>query len=271
MIYRIELKHSVNEVTEFLNAQIQALTSTDDSKEVATILKCIAPNIANYIYSPELTLKTTQLAEYITNPFSDLKNKESISAAKERILIHLNELKNYIYEEKLKFINYKSAIDEDTSILILKKILNNFYEHIKTMYLDDVHGKGTIKKNQLENIKIGNEYDIQRILVSLIKPIFPNAKTEVIEEINCSTVRYDIDIESCNTTIEVKCTRPSMSERTLNEEMGSDSFHYKRKHILFFVYDKESIISNIDSYKKEYNKKFDDKFIDIVILQPINL
>ncbi|MFL0167511.1 MULTISPECIES: hypothetical protein [Clostridium] len=267
----IELKYSVNEVTEFINTQIQELMSIDDPKEIATILKNISANIAKYIYSPELILKTSQLAEYITNPFSDLKNKESISAAKERILMHLKELKNYIYEEKLKFINYKSDIDEETSILILKKILNNFYEHIKSMYLDDVHGKGNIKKDQLENIKIGNEYDVQRILFSLIKPIFPNAGTEVIEEINCSTVRYDIDIESCNTTIEVKCTRPSMSERTLNEEMGSDSFHYRRKHILFFVYDKESIISNIDSYKKEYNKKFDDKFIDIVILQPINL
>ena len=271
MIYHIELKHSVNEVIEFLNTQIQKLTNIDDYKEIAIILKNIAPNMANYIHSPKLILKTTQLAEYITNPFSDLKNKEGIFAAKERILLHLNELKNYIYEEKLKLINYKSAIDEDTSILILKKILNNFYEHIKSMYLDPVHGKCTIKKDKLENIKIGNEYDVQRILFSLIKPIFPNAEIEVIEETNCSTVRYDIDIESCNTTIEVKCTRPSMSERTLNEEMGSDSFHYRRKHILFFVYDKESIISNIDNYKKEYNKKFDDKFIDIVILQPINL
>ncbi|SJU05230.1 Uncharacterised protein [Clostridioides difficile] len=45
------------------------------------------------------------------------------------------------------------------------------------MYLDTVHGKGNITNQQLENIKIGNEYDVQRILFSLIKPIFPNAKT----------------------------------------------------------------------------------------------
>lgn len=271
MDYHIKLKYSVNEVLKFLNNKIQDLTNINDSKKIEKILKNLAHDIAEYLDTPELILNIKQLGQYITNSFSDLKNKESIDAAKERTLIYLNELYDYISKEKIKFINYKSDIDEDTSILILKKILNNFYEHIKTMYLDTVHGKGNITHQQLENIKIGNEYDVQRILFSLIKPIFPNAKTEVIEETHCSTIRYDIDIESCNTTIEVKCTRPSMSERTLNEEMGSDSFHYKRKYILFFVYDKESIISNIDDYKKEYNKKFDDKFIDIVILQPINL
>jgi hypothetical protein len=109
------------------------------------------------------------------------------------------------------------------------------------------------------------------MLFSLIKPIFPDARTEVVADTGCSTIRYDIDIESCNTTIEVKCSRPTMSERTLNEEMGSDSFHYQRKNIIFFVYDKESIISNVDAYKRMYNRTFDSKVIDIIIIQPIKL
>lgn len=211
------------------------------------------------------------MSKYITNPFSELKNEESIKGAKERVISCLDEIKNYIYENMVKYIDHKGDIDEYTAILILKKILNNFYEHIKSMYKDDVHGKGNIKKDQLDNIRIGNEYDVQRILFSLIKPIFPNARTEVVEDTGCSTVRYDIDIESCNTTIEVKCSRPSMTERSLNEEMGSDSFHYRRKNILFFVYDKESIISNVEDYRKKYNKIFDNKSIDIVIIQPIHL
>lgn len=104
---------------------------------------------------------------------------------------------------------------------------------MKAMYLDKCHGKGNIQNSQLNCIQIGNEYDIQRILYSLIKPIFPHATTEVLDTTGCSTIRYDIDIDSCNTTIEVKCSRPNMTERTLNEEMGSDSFHYKRKNIIF--------------------------------------
>ena len=44
-----------------------------------------------------------------------------------------------------------------------------------------------------------------------------------------------------------------------------------RKNIIFFVYDKEGIISNIDGYKKKYNRIFDNKSIDIIIIQPVIL
>lgn len=53
---------------------------------------------------------------------------------------------------------------EGTELLILEKILSNFYMHIKAMYRMDVHGSGTIKKADLDKIIIGNEYDVQRIL-----------------------------------------------------------------------------------------------------------
>lgn len=42
----IELKCSVNEVTEFINTQIQEFMSIDDPKEIATILKNISTNIS---------------------------------------------------------------------------------------------------------------------------------------------------------------------------------------------------------------------------------
>jgi len=91
-------------------------------------------------------------------------------------------------------------------------------------------------------------------IFSLIKPVFTDAKIDVVENTGSTTVRYDIDIESCNTTIEVKCSRPSMTERNLNEEMGSDSFHYNRNNIIFFVYNKESIVFDIHSYTKNIMK-----------------
>lgn len=271
MNYNISLRYCINEVIDFLNYQISELSSVENTKDISNLLKEIAPKVSKYIECTDLILDIKSGSEYITNSFSNLKNEESINEAKERVLSYLKEINNYIYEDKTKFIDYRVDMDEYTSILILKKILNNFYEHMKSMYLDDVHGRANIKKAQLDNIKIGNEYDVQRIVFSLIKPIFPNARTEVVENNDCSTVRYDIDIESCNTTIEVKCSRPSMNERTLNEEMGSDSFHYQRKNIIFFVYDKEGIISNIDGYKKKYNRTFDNKSIDIIIIQPVIL
>ena len=271
MKYNLSLKYSIQEVLNLLDNQIYTLSNTKDSKDVSRILLETPSKISKLINCGQLISEIKNLCQYISNPFSDFKNEESINAAKERVLAYLNDIYIYLNEDSIKFIDHKSAIDEYTSILIIKKILNNFYEHIKAMYFDNVHGKGNITKAQLDTIRIGNEYDVQRILFSLIKPIFTDARTEVFENTGCSTVRYDIDIESCNTTIEVKCTRPSMSEKDLNEEMGADSFHYNRKNIIFFVYDKESIISDVHSYKKKYNKVFDDKSIDIIIIQPILL
>ncbi|MBU3075452.1 PD-(D/E)XK nuclease domain-containing protein [Clostridium estertheticum] len=272
MKYNISLKkYSVCEVLNFLNLQIHELSSTHKTKDLSNILKDIAFKVSQYINSEELILEIKNSSEYIFNTFSELKTEGSINEAKNRVLSCLNSITSYLSEDKIKFIDYKSNLDEYTSILIIKKILNNFYEHIKAMYFDTVHGKGNITKERLDNIRIGNEYDVQRILFSLIKPVFTDARIEVVDNTGCSTVRYDIDIGSCNTTIEVKCSRKSMTERTLNEEMGSDSFHYNRNNIIFFVYDKESIVSDIQSYHKTYNKVFDNKSIDIIIIQPIIL
>jgi hypothetical protein len=271
MKYNISLKYSICEVLDFLNSQITELSSTHNTKDISNILADIAFKVSNYINSDELILEIKNLSEYVSNTFSELKNEESVNEAKKRVLACLNGITSYLSEDKIKFIDYKSDMDEYTSILIIKKILNNFYEHIKAMYFDTVHGKANITKTQLDTIRIGNEYDVQRMLFSLIKPIFPDAKMEVVEATGCSSVRYDIDIASCSTTIEVKCSRKSMTERNLNEEMGSDSFHYNRKNIIFFVYDKESIVSDINSYHKTYNKIFDNKSIDIIIIQPIIL
>ena len=271
MINSCELKQPINEFITFVDSYIESLSKSNDSKELDIKLSSLRNEILDYINENKEISELRHSCTYIKNDFSKIKNKENIDAAKRRTIENLRRIKYYIDRNKLNLIDCKSDFDEYNSLLILKKILSNFHIHTKTMYLDKCHGSGNIKSEQLDLIKIGNEYDVQRMLYSLIKPVFPDARTEVVEDAGCSTVRYDIDIDSCETTIEVKCSRPSMTERSLNEEMGSDSFHYKRKNIIFFVYDKESIISNIESYKKTYNKVFDDKYIDIIVIQPIRL
>ncbi|MGL5694655.1 MAG: hypothetical protein ACRCXA_11300 [Peptostreptococcaceae bacterium] len=271
MINSSELKQPINEFITFVDSYIDSLSKSNDSKEVDTKLSSLRNEILDYINENKEIEELRHSCTYIKNDFSKIKNRENIDGAKIRTIEKLKIIKHYINKNKLNFIDHKTDFDEYNSILILKKILNNFHLHTKSMYLDKCHGKGKIQNDQLDLIKIGNEYDVQRMLYSLIKPIFPDAKTEVVEDVGCSTVRYDIDIDSCETTIEVKCSRTNMTERSLNEEMGSDSFHYKRKNIIFFVYDKESIISNVESYKKTYNRLFDDKYIDIIVIQAIKL
>jgi hypothetical protein len=69
------------------------------------------------------------------------------------------------------------------------------------MYQEKVHGNGTIKKEDLDAIQIGNEYDMQRILYSLIRPIFPTAKVEVSDDAGYNAIRYDIKIDEYNIVI----------------------------------------------------------------------
>nr|WP_275051287.1 hypothetical protein [Brevibacillus agri] len=147
-----------------------------------------------------------------------------------------------------------------------------FYKHIQEMYQKPVHRKGTLAKADLQKIVLGNEYDVQRMLYSLIRPIFPEARVEIYEDGGYKSYRYDIFFDDYETVIEVKCSRPSMQERELTEQIGSDAFHYQEKYIYFFIYDKHRVIANVDAFSKAYSKSLNthEKQIETVIIQPIS-
>ncbi|HDR4491876.1 TPA: hypothetical protein QCQ12_000604 [Bacillus cereus biovar anthracis] len=149
-------------------------------------------------------------------------------------------------------------IDENNALVVLRRLMKNFNYHIQAMYQDKVHGNGKIKQGDLQLIQIGNEYDVQRMLYSLIRPIFPKARLEVSDDTGYRCVRYDIFLDEYSLIIEVKCTRPSMSERDLTEELGSDAFHYEGDNLILFVFDKDNIIKNreafVDTYKRDKEK-----------------
>ena len=80
-------------------------------------------------------------------------------------------------------------------------------------------------------------------------------------------------LDSCNLIIETKCTRDSMSERQLTEELGADSFHYPADNICFFIWDRNKIIKNPEAFKKafEENPSEKSKTIKVFITQPMEL
>lgn len=162
-------------------------------------------------------------------------------------------------------------IDLQSFHVIIQRIMRNFYKHIEEMYQKPVHGGGTIRQEDLAKISLGNEYDVQRMLFSLIRPIFPEARVEISDDGGYKSVRYDIYLREYETVIEVKCSRPKMSERELTEQLGSDAFHYKEKHIYFFIYDKDKIVNNVDAFCKAYHKSLDIdiKQIETIIMQPV--
>ena len=82
-------------------------------------------------------------------------------------------------------------------------------------------------------------------------------------------MRADLYLDLYNLIIEIKCTRKSMSEKQLIEELGADAFHYCADIIYFLVFDETGIIKNSEAFKKAFERepKKDGKAVKVFILQ----
>lgn len=218
--------------------------------------------------SKELILSIRHTLHFSENKFSE---SESIENLKRVIADTIGVLQYIIYPAKQ--VLSPILLDEKSALIVVRSILNNFHLHIKAMYKDVVHGNGTLNKTDLDKIKLGNEYDVQRMLYSLLKPIFLNARLEVHGDGGYLGIRYDIELPDYDAVIEVKCTRGSMTERSLCEQMGADIYHYKARKLFFYIYDKEGVIKNTDAFKENYTNELKDsnRSIETYITQVINL
>ena len=172
-----------------------------------------------------------------------------------------------ILEENVFISEYKSH--QQGELLLIEKILENFYMHYHAMYKNPVHKKGTLASESLDAIRIGNEFDLQRMLYSLLIPIFPTIRQEVYNDNGYGGMRADLYLDLYNLIIEIKCTRKSMSEKQLIEELGADAFHYCADIIYFLVFDETGIIKNSEAFKKAFERepKKDGKAVKVFILQ----
>lgn len=210
----------------------------------------------------------------LVHKFSEVENQKNMMQAREQAKCYLEDLieaiKDGVYENSSLV---DDNIDAKTACTIIRRILKNFHKYLEEMYHAPVHGNGTIKKEELDKIQIGNEYDVQRILYSIIRPVFPEARLEVVDDAGYGSVRYDIVLEKYDIIVEVKCTRPSMTERKLTEELGADGFHYKCNDLFIFIYDKVKLISNVDAFVEAYTKSKQavGKTIETVVVQEVKL
>lgn len=248
---------------------IKELEELEDISLIKQLMNNISIRVESIPFSSDEKSEIKKLAMYQENIFSEIASKQSILDAKVKLVSYLNILIDNM--EMRVDLNNKIEFTEEIAKKIIRNILNNFYMHIYEMYEAKAHGRAYITNEKLKNIKIGNEYDVQRILYSIIKPIFPNSRLEVTDDTGNSSIRYDIFIEQYDLVIEVKCSRQSMTEKKLTEEIGSDGFHYTYKNIFFFIYDKDKIIKNKVSFTDTYTKKIMEKSIETIVIQPINL
>lgn len=192
------------------------------------------------------------------NPFSTESSKKEMRDAISRV--------NHILASKKRL----SMLNKPSAILVVESILRNFYKYYEEMFQKSPHRSGTLQLADLQKIQIGNEYDVQRMLYSLIKPVFPNARLEVPSDTGYRSVRFDILIDEYDITIEVKCTSNNLAEKKLIDQIATDIVHYNIGEVFFFIFDKEKVISNVDAFEKQYTRKFGAANIKTYVARSMN-
>ena len=195
-------------------------------------------------------MELEQRAYYVINEYSDKETKDNLDSARNRVIAYLEQIMT------------DSPADDR-----LLTILDNYYLFLEALLERPPHRRGGIQKEHLSGLKIQNEYDVQHLLYAYLKPLYPLARAEASEDTGYGTVRADILLDSEH-VIEVKCTRSSMPQKKLIEELEADMVHYHAEHIYFFLYDKEKIIENPRLFRNIYENKVKGKQIHIVIHQP---
>lgn len=195
-------------------------------------------------------------ARYISNKFSDESTMENMTRSKQGLLAYLRELASKdVYRDK------KSDC--------LERYLDNFYYFMEILREKIPDKRATLCREDLSKITVGNEYDLQRLLYAAIKPLYPDARVEVTEDTGYAAVRSDIWIPSIRAVIEAKCTRNKMTEKKLIEEIEADIVHYDADCIYFYIYDRQKIVKNKQAFETTFNKKFDEKYIHVILQQPV--
>ena len=237
------------DITSMRNAIIE-LKAVKNSNDFESILYSLRDFFKTLDMDPKCLMELEQRAYYPINEYSDKETRNNLDAAAKRVIEYLEE------------IMAGSPADDQ-----LLTVLDNYYLFLESLLERSPHKRGSIQKEQLSGLKIQNEYDVQHLLYAYLKPLYPLARAEVSEDTGYGTVRTDIFLDSEH-VIEVKCTRNSMKLKKLTEEIEADMVHYSAEHIYFFIYDKEKIIENPQSFRNTYENKVKGKQIHIVIHQP---
>lgn len=239
-----------------VKALLVQLEQETETKQIQALLQQLLYLLEEQLAEKDF-LRYKQLAMYQENAFSPASTEQSVKAAKERVLHFLAD-KQFV----------KPELSKEVALLLIEKWLTNFHLYMEELVARAPHGKATITQ-ALQQVEIQNEYDVQHILYSLIKPIFPQARTETVDDTGYGGIRYDIVVDDYDLTIETKCTRSKMTERQLTEEIAADSFHYKKGHVFFFVYDRYKIIRNKTAFEMTYSREENGKTLRTIVLQPI--
>lgn len=237
---------------------IKEMQAVHTSEEFDIMMSRIVEYLSKERYAEQTIQTVRNKGKYLKNVFSDQTTKENMLNAKENVVF---ELKHILRENPA--LSYQTQY--------LERYLENFYLFLEALREKQPDGRASDSIKELQNIKIENEYDLQHLLYAALKPFYIDLRKEVSEDSGIGTVRSDMKIPAMNAVIETKCTRKSMTEKKLIEEMEADIVHYDAENIFFYVYDKMKLIKDKTTFENYFNKDFMMKHIRVFLIQPIRL
>ena len=230
------------------------LTEKIVNAETVQIYEQAVKELADYLFNAGETdkaQKLTEIAALRNNRFSRRGTVEDLAAGKK------------VVAEYCRLLPDHETTDADSITVVLE----NFPLFCRNLYKESIHERCSIGvKEHLTGFSIENEYDLQKLMLSVLSSLFSDARTESVQDSGHHAVRKDIVIDSESAVIELKCTRSGMTERILSEEIAADMIHYDCKRLFFYIYDKACIIRNAVSFKETYEKKsIDGKSVTMFI------
>lgn len=238
---------------DYLKDYVQKLEHVETIEEYDACIRGLMNMLLKDSGQEDVVRYVRTRGRYMVNRFSDVSTEENMMRAREDLLCYLR----YILEQEQKVMPESGYID-------LERYLQYFY-----LFLESIRETATDKRVSITPMEIENEYDLQHLLYAALKPIFPDLRREVAEDSGLGMVRSDMCIPSLDTIIEVKCTRKNMSLKVLTEQLEADMVHYMAERIYFYIYDKERIIKDRETFLVYFNRKFDCKTVRTVLLQPV--
>lgn len=175
---------------------MKRLSAAEKEEEFQNAVHSLKSYLKDIAVDSECLMELERRAYYLPNSYSEKDTNEKIEQAKKRIQDYVGELMDTSIEDRQ-----------------LLNILENFYLFLESLMELELHKKCGIQKEQLETLKIKNEYDVQHLLFAYLRPLYPMARTEVLEDTGYHTVRVDIAL-NINNVIEVKCTRKGMMQKS---------------------------------------------------------
>lgn len=145
-----------------IQGALEQLVNAQDSQSFQSSMAVLRERMKKIGMDSQYLMDLDRRAYYLPNVYSDQDTKAKIIEAKKRVIEYVNEI----------------MCGNESSKLLLD-ILENFYLFLENLLERMPHKKGGIQKEQLEGLKIKNEYDVQFLLYAYLKPIYPMARLEV--------------------------------------------------------------------------------------------